>query len=167
MDLPSLRAPGASLATAGSVHAPGGTRLIREGVACGRIYVLESGALEIVRGGVRIVVVREPGAFVGEISALLGMPPTADVVAHEDSTVRVIEAAPDALRSDPALTYAIAQLLARRLQAVTAYLVDIRRQYAGTGTHLALMDQVLADLMTQHAAHRERTGSERHDVPDY
>lgn len=144
-----------------------GTRLIGEGVPMGRIYVLKRGAFEVVRNGVRVVTISEPGAFLGEMSALLGSAPTADVVAVHDSTVHVVDDAAAAARSDPELTYAIAQLLARRLQAVTSYLVDIKRQYAGTGTHLALMDQVLTRLMDMQPTGNVRAGSERGDVPDY
>jgi hypothetical protein len=64
------------------------------------------------------------------------------------------------------LTYAIAQLLARRLSAVTAYLVDIKRQYADSNTHLALMDQVLGSLIAINPS-AIKPGSERSDVPDY
>jgi CRP-like cAMP-binding protein len=76
----------------------------------------------------------------GEISALLGSASTASVVAARDSTVHVVDRASTAVRQHPELTYAIAQLLARRLAALTAYLVDIKRQYADSNTHLMLMD---------------------------
>ncbi len=84
--------------------------------------------------------------------------------------MHVLEDAAAAARSDPELTFAVAQLLARRLQAVTSYLVDIKRQYADTDTHLGLMDQVLAHLIQMQPAGTEpgtRSGSERSDVPDY
>ena len=124
-----------------------GTRIVEEGVFTNRIYVLKEGAFNVVRNGIRVVGVTEPGAFFGEISALLGSPPIADVVALHDSTVYVIDNASVATRDDPGLTHAIAQLLARRLQAVTAYLVDIKKHYSSTDRHLLLMDQVLAELM--------------------
>jgi CRP/FNR family cyclic AMP-dependent transcriptional regulator len=66
----------------------------------------------------------------------------------------------------PDLTYAIAQILARRLAAVTAYVVDIKRQYADSNTHLALMDRVLGSLVAVHPT-AINPGSERSDVPDY
>jgi CRP/FNR family cyclic AMP-dependent transcriptional regulator len=144
-----------------------GETLIEEGVRTDRLYVLEEGGLEIVRGGIRVVEVREPGAFVGEISALLGTPPTASVIAVEDSVLLVVDHASAAVAGNAALTHAVARLLARRLQAVTSYLVDLKRQYADTDTHLALMDQVLADLMAAQARTLERPGSERGDVPPY
>lgn len=143
-----------------------GECLIAESVRTDKLYVLRTGAFEIVRGGVRIVTIDVPGAFLGEISAVLGSAPTASVVATMDSAVHVVDGASATVQREPQLTYAIAQLLARRLAAVTAYLVDIKRQYADTDTHLALMDQVLANVLS---IQPETTspGSERRDQPDY
>lgn len=140
--------------------------LIQEGVRTNRLFVLKSGGFEVVRTGVRVIEIVEPGAFMGEISAVLGSAPTADVVATRDSTVYVLEDASASVRAQPDLAYAIAQLLARRLYAVTAYLVDIKRQYAESNTHLALMDQVLGNLVAMHPV-GARLGSERLDNPDY
>ncbi|MEO7548348.1 MAG: Crp/Fnr family transcriptional regulator [Ramlibacter sp.] len=148
------------------LHVPLGGSLLEEAVRTDRLYVLKTGALEVVRNGVRVVLITEPGSFVGEISALLGSAPTASVVATQDSTVHVLHQACAAVRANPELTYAVAQLLARRLVAVTAYLVDIKRQYADSETHLGLMDQVLANLMAMQPAGLP-PGSERDDVPDY
>jgi CRP/FNR family transcriptional regulator, cyclic AMP receptor protein len=143
-----------------------GATLIEEAVRTDRLYVLKSGAFEVVRNGVRVVLINEPGAFLGEISAVLGSAPTAAVVATQPSVVHVVEDASASVQSTPELTYAIAQLLAQRLSAVTAYLVDIKQQYADSNTHLALMDQVLGNLMAMHPG-TIATGSERGDVPDY
>jgi CRP-like cAMP-binding protein len=143
-----------------------GECLIEEAVRTDRLYVLKSGAFEIVRGGVRVVTISAPGAFLGEISAVLGSAPTASVVATEDSAVHVVDEASARVQQRPELTYAIAQLLARRLSAVTAYLVDIKRQYADTDTHLGLMDQVLANVISMQPT-SVSPGSERADVPDY
>jgi CRP-like cAMP-binding protein len=140
--------------------------LIEEGARPNRLYVLKSGAFEVVRNGVRVVTISEPGAFMGEISALLGSASTASVVAARDSTVHVVDGANAAVRERPELTYAIAQLLARRVSALTAYLVDIKRQYADSNTHLMLMDQVLGNLIAMQPAQYE-PGSQREDVPDY
>lgn len=148
------------------VHLSRGITLLEEGVRTERLYVLKTGALEVVRNGVCVVLITEPGSFVGEISALLGSAPTASVIATQDSSVHVLDQASPALRANPELTYAVAQLLARRLVAVTAYLVDIKRQYADSETHLGLMDQVLANLMAMQPS-TLAPGSERADVPDY
>ena len=143
-----------------------GESVIEESVRTDRLYVLKEGTFEIVRNGVRVVSISEPGAFLGEISAVLGTVPTASVVALQDSTVHVVDNASASVKSQPELTFAIARLLARRLSAVTGYLVDIKRQYADSNTHLALMDQVLGNLIAMQPATVE-PGSERSDVPDY
>lgn len=143
-----------------------GGRLIEEGVRTDRLYVLKHGAFEVLRNGVRVITISAPGAFLGEISAVLDSAPTATVVATEDSAVHVVESASVSVQRRPELTYAIAQVLAQRLSAVTAYLVDIKHQYGESGTHLALMDQVLANLVTMHP-NTIKPGSERSDVPDY
>ena len=143
-----------------------GDVLIQENVRENRLFVLKRGAFDIVRGGVRIVRIRDPGAFLGEISAVLGSAPTANVIAADDSVVHVVNEASASVRTQADLTYAIAQLLAKRLSAVTAYLVDIKRQYADSNTHLAMMDQVLGSLISMQSNAIE-TGSERSDVPDY
>lgn len=144
-----------------------GETLIEEAVRTDRLFVLKSGAFDVVRNGVRVVKVTEPGAFMGEISAVLGSAPTASVIAVQDSSVHVVDRASASVLGRPDLMFAIAQLLARRLAAVTAYLVDIKQQYAGTNTHLALMDQVLANVVAMNPAKRAEPGSERSDVPDY
>lgn len=143
-----------------------GQPLIEESVHTDRLYILESGEFEVLREGVRVVRIGEAGAFLGEMAVLLGSAPTASVIATRDSSVYVIEQASAAVRAQPELTHAIATILARRLNAVTTYLVDIKHQYADSDTHLGLMDQVLSSLLAAHpAAHRP--GSERDDVPDY
>ena len=149
------------------LHIAKGDTLIEEAIRTDRLYVLKSGAFDVVRNGVRVVSITEPGAFLGEISAVLGSAPTASVVAGQDSLVHVVDNASASVQRQPDLTYAIAQLLARRLSAVTAYLVDIKRQYADSNTHLALMDQVLANVIAMNPAKRTEPGSERSDVPDY
>jgi len=145
---------------------PAGETLIHEGVRADRLYMIASGAFDIVRGGVRVVEIRTPGAFLGEMSAVLGSAPTASVVATENARVHVVDHASSAVRADPELVLAIAQLLAHRLSALTAYLVDIKQQYADSDSHLGLMDQVLASLMLMPIG-SVSAGSLRSDVPDY
>ena len=140
--------------------------LIEEGVRTDRLFVLKAGAFEVVRNGVRVVMIAEPGAFMGEISVVLGSAATASVVAVRDSTVHVVENASTAVRRRPELTFAIAHLLARRLSALTAYLVDVKRQYADSNTHLMMMDEVLANLIAMQST-EFLPGSNRKDVPDY
>jgi len=147
-------------------HLAKGEALIEQSVRTNRLYVLKRGGFDVVSGGQVFVHVGKPGVFLGEISAVLDGVPSATLVASEDSTVYVIDDAAGAVRTRPELTLAVAQVLARRLVALTGYLVDIKRQYAGTSSHLALMDRVLAELATMNDE-GEELGSERQDVPDY
>jgi len=166
-----MNAPLASNNSLPLLGVPKGATLVHEAVRADKLYILKSGAFEVVRDGVRVVRIAEPGAFIGEMSAVLGSVPGASVLATQDSTVYVVDDATATVRREPELTLAIAQLLARRLQAVTTYLVDIKRQYADSDSHLGLMDEVLASLIAMQPANTQsgvgRVGSERADMPDY
>lgn len=142
-----------------------GERLVVEGAHDARMYVLERGSVAIHRDGVALTRVDEPGAFLGEMSVLLARPSTADVIAVEPSSIVVIEDAAAALVDSPALLLAVSRLLARRLDAVTGYLGDLKRQYADTDGHLGMMDEVLTALMSIRAPAME-AGSERGDLPE-
>ena len=89
-----------------------GETLLAEGTRPGRLFVLLEGALRIEKGGVPITSISEPGACVGEVSLLLDVPATADVVASEPATVAVVDDAARVLAAHPSLSLALAQLLA-------------------------------------------------------
>jgi CRP-like cAMP-binding protein len=129
--------------------APGET-LLAAGTRTGRIYFLKDGELAVVRDGVTITRIREPGAIFGEMSLMLDGPHTADVVATEPSVCHVVEAAQDFLLANPELTAYVATVLAHRLDAVTRYLVDVKSQYAEAGTQLGMIEEVLTTVLTRH-----------------
>ena len=56
-----------------------GETVFAEGTKTGRLLILKSGAVCIVKGGSEIARVADPGAVFGEISALLDQPHSADV----------------------------------------------------------------------------------------
>lgn len=128
---------------------PAGTILMAEGTKSGRIYVLDAGIIEVLRGETRVALVGDQGAIFGEMSVLLDTPHTATVRAVEDSTVFTFPDAAEFLRSDPETTLAVARLLAQRLHSATTYLVDLKRQYAGQSNHLGMVSDVLASLINQ------------------
>jgi CRP-like cAMP-binding protein len=70
----------ATLAT----YQPGET-VLAAGSTTGRLLILKQGAVEVVKEGVEIAKVTEPGAVFGELSVLLDQPHTADVRALEAS----------------------------------------------------------------------------------
>ena len=140
--------------------------LLVDGDAVHALYVLLDGAVRIEKDGMPIATVREPGACVGEMSLLLGVAATADVVASERSVLAVIENAPAMLEDEPLLPLALARLLAARLHVMTTYLADIKQQYADHEGGLGMVDVVLGSLMRSSGA-RSELGSERDPDPEY
>src|SRR6516165_11933466 len=93
----------------------------------GRLLILKEGAVAVVKEGVEIASVAEPGAVFGELSVLLDQPHTADVRALETSQFYVADAA-TLLRVDPIALLYVATVLARRLDDANQALVELRRQ---------------------------------------
>jgi CRP/FNR family transcriptional regulator, cyclic AMP receptor protein len=137
-----------------------GTELIREGEAHGRLFVLLDGTVEVTRAGSTVAVIDEPGAVFGEMGALLRGPATATVRTVGPARLRRSDDPHGFLTAHPDVAYAVATMLARRLDTITGYLVDLRRQYADLGDNLGMVDAVLASLCEQQGA-RGELGSER------
>ena len=93
----------------------------------GRLLILKSGAVAVVREGVEIGKVAEHGAVFGELSVLLGRPHTADVIAVETSEFYVANAA-TLFMKDPAVLIYIAEILARRLDRANQALIELEQQ---------------------------------------
>jgi len=109
-----------------------GQLLITEGGPPGALFVLESGEVEVLRHGIVIATISDTGAIIGEMSVLLDAPHSASVRAKTTVMAHVVENAAQALRKNPDLTYKVAQILARRLGATTAFLVDSREKLENT-----------------------------------
>src|SRR6266496_3685415 len=93
----------------------------------GRLLILKKGAVAVLREGVEIATVTEPGAVFGELSVLLDQPHTADVRALEASQFYVADAA-TLLRVDPIALLYVATVLARRLDDANQALIELKRQ---------------------------------------
>jgi CRP-like cAMP-binding protein len=141
-----------------------GEAILREGDRSGRIYILIEGCVEIVKGDVQINVVSEAGAIFGEMSVLLDAPHMATVRALEPSRFHVAEDATSFLHSDPTLALVVARLLARRLQAMITYLVDLKSQFEDHGDHLGIVDEVL-ETLAHHQGEAHDPGSDRDPDP--
>jgi CRP/FNR family transcriptional regulator, cyclic AMP receptor protein len=119
--------------------------LVQEGQKTGRLYVLKSGDLEIVRDGSLVASIGEAGAIVGEMSVLLDQPHTATVRSRMGAEVYAVDD-PDAfLDANPRVARQIARLLAVRLQKTTALLVDMRVQ-AKEREDVVMFDKIFALL---------------------
>ena len=141
-----------------------GAVLIREGEVHGRLFVLVDGSLEITRGGTRITVVDAPGSIFGEISVLLGGAPTATVRALRESRLRRSDDPQGFLGEHPLAARAVATKLARRLDTMSGYLADLRRQYGDHG-NLGMVDTVLESLRHHQAAAVEPGSDRERDAP--
>jgi CRP/FNR family transcriptional regulator, cyclic AMP receptor protein len=91
----------------------------------GRLLILKDGAVAVIREGVEIGKVTEPGAVFGELSVLLGRPHTADVIAVKPSQFYVANAA---IMKDPVALLYVAAILARRLDGANQALIELTQQ---------------------------------------
>ena len=101
-----------------------GETILKAGSKTGRLLILESGAVAILKDSIEIATVDEPGAVLGEISALLDQPHSADVRTLKESQFRVADAAQ--IANNPNAMLYIAKNLARRLVAADDVLVQLR-----------------------------------------
>ena len=104
-----------------------GENVLSAGSATGRLLILKSGAVEVVKDGVQLAEVSAAGAVFGELALLMDQPHTADVRATEEFEFHVADAG--MLRSgDPTVSLYLAAILARRLNSANRALIEIRRQ---------------------------------------
>jgi CRP-like cAMP-binding protein len=109
--------------TFGEVYFSDGERVIRQGLTATGFYVMVEGSAIISVGGKARADLR-PGDFFGEISCLLGEPPTADIIAK--GPMRCLVLAPHALDefliAHPHVMYRVLQGEARKLRTTTRWL---------------------------------------------
>ena len=102
-----------------------GETVLADGSRTDRLLILRKGNVAVVKEGIEIARVTEPGAVFGEISALLDCPHTADVLTLATSQFYV--AHPASLQ-DPATLLYVAAILARRLDGATQAFVELKSQ---------------------------------------
>lgn len=105
-----------------------GEVLVAEGARTGKLYVLRSGTLEVVREGISVAAMSKPGSVVGELSALLDEPHTATVRTRDGAEVHVVDNPAAFMDNNPPVSRYIAATLALRLQKTTDILVDMRKR---------------------------------------
>ena len=128
-------------------NVPAGSLVVQEGGRTGHLYVLIEGRIEVIKGDTVVAAITEPGAVLGEMSVLLDQPHTATVRAAVDSAIYEIDDAASFLRQQPGVALLIAGMLAQRLNAANTYLADLKRQYAGHGTHLGMVGDLLQSMI--------------------
>lgn len=142
-----------------------GEIVMTEGGDSTGVWILLSGSLRITKNGREVNRVTQPGALVGEMSILLGIPDSATVEAAEPCLMRYAEDGEALLTGDPRVIHLVAVGLAERLNFVTTYLADLRNQY-GSAPGLAMVPEVLQTL-AQRPHTPTQPGSLRDPDPDY
>jgi CRP-like cAMP-binding protein len=130
-----------------------GETVIEQGGRTGSLFVLTEGRVEVVKDGITVARCGEVGAMFGDLAVLLDRPHTATVRTLIPSSFHVVAEARAFLPQHPALCLHLCELLARRLDSVNQYLVDVKKQFSGHD-HLAVLDEMLDTLM--HRQPRQR-----------
>ncbi len=126
-----------------------GDVLIHENSEKGALFFLVNGTVEVSKQGQLITRVRERGAMFGEMSVLLKCKHTATVTAIDRVDCRVVEDPDEYLALHPEVTLYVCRILARRLDSLNKYLVDIKEQFADRSDHLGMVDEVLGAIMNR------------------
>ncbi len=145
-------------------YAPGNVVITEGGDSTG-VWILVSGSLRVTKNGKDVNRVTRPGALVGEMSILLGIPDSATVAADEPCVMRYAADGEALLTSDSRIIHLVAVGLAERLNFVTTYLADLKQQY-GDAPGLAMVPEVLRRLAERRGP-VARPGSARDPNPDY
>lgn len=140
-----------------------GEKLIEEGAAADRMFVLVEGDVAVAKGAVQVALDRTPGSLFGEMSALLETKYSASVIAITPVRAYLVEDPIGFMTRRPGLAIHAARLLAQRLHDATTYLADLKVQFDDRTDHLGMVDQVLDALMHHQrkvASNRETHGDD-------
>jgi CRP/FNR family transcriptional regulator, cyclic AMP receptor protein len=103
-----------------------GETVFAAGTKTGRLLILRKGAVTIEKEGTEIAKVTKPGAVLGELSALLDQPHTADVRTLETSEFRVARV--ELLEEDSVMLLYVAAILAQRLDHANQALIELKSE---------------------------------------
>ncbi len=143
-----------------------GQVVIGQGQSPGTVFVLVEGEVAIERDGVSLARISTPGSIFGEMSTLLQCPATATVRANLNTTFLVAHDGDAFLTSRPDIILAVARTLAMRLDNLSGYLTEVKRQFAGETGHLGMIDEVLSALLNDQTP-TVKPGSARMPDLDY
>ena len=131
----------------GEVRFEPGEILISEGDPRPGFFIIVSGTVLVRKGDAEVARVNAPGAVFGEISALLGTPASASVVAK--GAVRALATSDGAayLESNAALVLHTARVLAERVVQATASISELKSRFPEPGGPFGAIDDVLDSLM--------------------
>jgi CRP/FNR family cyclic AMP-dependent transcriptional regulator len=132
-----------------------GQVVIKQGGRTNNLYFLVEGTVEVMKDDVVVATAALPGAAFGEMAALLGGNHTATVRAVTPCSFYVVGNPREFLQASPPVCLHVCELLARRLDALNRYLVDVKHQFEGHD-HLGMVDDVLEALLHRQPKDRVR-----------
>ena len=106
-----------------------GETIMRDGSKTGRLFILESGEVAVLKNSAELARVDQRGAVFGELAALLDQPHLADVRAVQDSNFHVADV--KLLEKEPVALLAVARCLARRFVIAHETLVELKNETNG------------------------------------
>jgi CRP/FNR family cyclic AMP-dependent transcriptional regulator len=137
-----------------------GDTVLADGSTTGKVLVLKEGVVEVVKDGVQLGKITEPGAVFGELSALLGVPHTADVRALGPTTFHVGEAA-SLLRTDATTALYVATIMARRMVGSNLALIEVKQHLESDQPRSAIgkmLDRIIQGYGPYHDSYYYGTG---------
>lgn len=126
-----------------------GEEILVEGTKSGRLYFLVKGLVAIVRSGVQVAEISDPGAVFGEMALLLDAPHTATVKALVHTRFHVMENGAKLIRENAEVSAYIAAVLAQRVDSLNRYLISLKRQGGNEEDPSALVDNMLDALINR------------------
>jgi CRP-like cAMP-binding protein len=123
-----------------------GETILRDGSKTGRLFILKSGEVAVLKNSAEIARADQPGAVFGELAALLDQPHLADVRALQDSDLHVADVT--LLEKDPVVLLAVARTLARRFVIAHESLVALKNEIQ-IGSSPSGVRNVIAKMETQ------------------
>lgn len=135
-----------------------GEEILVEGAQSGRMYFLVKGLVAIVRSGVQVAEVSDPGAVFGEMALLLNAPHTATVKALVHTRFHVVEDGTKLLQENAEVSAYIAAVLARRLDSLNRYLISLKRKTEVEDEPAVLVDDLLDVMINQQPEARDFGG---------
>src|ERR1700746_3350395 len=103
-----------------------GETILSDGSKTGRLFILKSGKVAVLKNSAILARRDQPGAVFGELAALLDQPHGADVRALQDSDFHVADV--KLLEEDSVALLGVARILARRLVTATERFMALKNE---------------------------------------
>ena len=120
-----------------------GETILTDGSKTGRLLILKSGQVAVIKNSAILARVDQPGAVFGELAALLDQPHGADVRALRDSDFHVADV--KLLEKEPVALLSVARVLAQRLVIANEGLAALKNDIQ-TGPSASAVRNVISKM---------------------